>query len=56
VEIPKDDYERLLSAIKEMALPVYNPAEFINQQVKNALEKYEEWRQQKEARAEKATN
>jgi hypothetical protein len=31
-----------------MNLPFYNPAEFINQQVKNALEKYEEWRQQKE--------
>jgi metal-responsive CopG/Arc/MetJ family transcriptional regulator len=48
IEIRKDEYEKLQSAIKAMNLPFYNPAEFINQQVKTALEKYEEWQQQKE--------
>jgi len=48
IEIPEGEYEKLQSAIKEMNMPFHNPAEFITQQIKTALEKYEEWQQQKE--------
>jgi len=48
VEVRKDEYEKLESAIKEMNLPFIGVSEFIDQQIKNALEKYAEWEEQKE--------
>jgi len=48
VEVPKDEYERLETAIKEMKLPFLGANDFINQQIKSALEKYTEWNQQRE--------
>jgi len=48
IEIPREDYEKMHAAIKEMNLPVRNTAEFINQQIKNALEKYDEWQRQRD--------
>jgi len=48
VEIPKEDYERLEAAIREMNLPFLGANDFLNQQVKNALEKHEDWQRQKE--------
>ena len=48
IEIHKDEYEKLESAIKEMALPFHNTSDYISQQIKNALEKYSEWQQHKE--------
>lgn len=48
VEVRKDEYQKLESAIKEMSLPVLGVTDFIDQQIKGVLEKYVEWEQQKE--------
>ncbi|MDH5690211.1 MAG: ribbon-helix-helix domain-containing protein [Candidatus Bathyarchaeota archaeon] len=48
VEVRKDEYEKLESAIKEMNLPFLGVSNFIDQQIKNALEKYAEWEEQRE--------
>jgi metal-responsive CopG/Arc/MetJ family transcriptional regulator len=44
MEIPKDQYERLNEAIKEMNMPYRSAEDFINAHVKEALEKYETWK------------
>ena len=43
----KDVYEKLEYAIKEMDLPFLGVSDFIDQQIKSALEKYSEWQEQK---------
>lgn len=47
VEVRKEDYQNLESAIKEMNLPILGVNDFIDQQIKEALEKYKEWKEQK---------
>ena len=47
VEVRKDVYDRLESALKEMELPFFGVNDFIDQQIKNALEKYSEWKEQR---------
>lgn len=49
VEIPKEEYERLQQAIKEMSMPFLSVGDFIDQQIKVLLEKYAEWSKEKEA-------
>ena len=49
IEVPREKYERLNEAIKEMNTPFYSAEEFINQQIDEVLEKYERWLEQKEA-------
>jgi metal-responsive CopG/Arc/MetJ family transcriptional regulator len=44
MEIPKDQYEQLNEAIKQMNMPYRSAEEFINAHVKEALEKYETWK------------
>ena len=48
VEIRKDEYEKLETAIKEMELPFHGAEDYINQQIRTALDKHSEWQQQKE--------
>ena len=48
VEVQKDAYEKLEYAIKEMDLPFLGVSDFIDEQIKSALEKYSEWKEQKE--------
>jgi len=48
VEIPRDKYERLEAAVKEMNTPYYSASDFIHKQVDEALEKYDAWLQEKE--------
>jgi len=48
LEIPKEEYDRLQQAIKEMETPFLNGNDFIDKQVKGLLEKYAEWTKQKE--------
>jgi len=48
VEIRKDEYEKLETVIKDMALPFHGAEDYINQQIRTALEKYDAWQQQKE--------
>jgi len=44
IEIPREDYERLSEAIREMEVPFLNPADFIYHHIKQVLKKYEEWK------------
>jgi hypothetical protein len=48
VEIPKEEYEKLQQAIKDMELPFLSVSDFIDQQTKSLLEKYAEWTIQRE--------
>jgi len=42
ISIPKEDIETLDTALKEMKTPFLNSTDFILQQIKDALKKYEE--------------
>ena len=44
IEISKDEYEQLNEAIKEMNMQYRSAEDFMNAQVKEALEKYETWK------------
>jgi len=48
VEIPKEEYEKLQQAIKEMEMPFPSVSDFIDQQIRNLLEKHAEWMRQEE--------
>jgi len=48
VEIPKEEYEKLQQAIKDMGMPFLSASSFIDQQIKSLLEKYAERARQKE--------
>jgi Arc/MetJ-type ribon-helix-helix transcriptional regulator len=48
LEIPKEEYEKLQQAIKDMSMPFLSVDEFIDQQIKTLLGKYAEWAKQKE--------
>jgi hypothetical protein len=45
IEIPKEQYEQLDEAIKEMNTPYSDAEDFVIGQVQEALQKYEEWKQ-----------
>lgn len=47
VEIQKEQYDLLDEAVREMNTPYQNAEGFINAQIKEALEKYDEWKQAK---------
>jgi Arc/MetJ-type ribon-helix-helix transcriptional regulator len=49
IEIPRDECERVMQAIRNMELPFLSVDEFVEQQIKNLLEKYAEYVKQKEA-------
>lgn len=48
LEVPKEGYDQLDEAVKEMSTPYRNTEEFMVGQVREALEKYEEWKYTKE--------
>ena len=48
VKMRKGVCEKLEHAIKEMDLPFAGVRDFIEEQIKNALEKYDEWKKQTE--------
>jgi len=41
IEIPKEKYEKLNKAVKEMRMPYYSAAEFIEDQIDKAIQQYE---------------
>jgi len=41
VEIPREKYERLEAAIKEMSTPYHSASDFVHKQVDEVLEKYD---------------
>jgi Arc/MetJ-type ribon-helix-helix transcriptional regulator len=43
IEIPREEYERLNLAVREMNTPYANAEDFILKQVQKVLEKYDEW-------------
>lgn len=45
IEVPKEEYDQLEEALTEMNTPYRNAEEFIIGQMREALEKYEEWKQ-----------
>jgi hypothetical protein len=48
LEIPKEDYERLQQAIKDMEMSFLSVSDFMDQQIRGILEKYKEWTVQRE--------
>jgi len=48
LEIPKEKYEKLQQAIKEMKMPFLSVSDFIDQQIRSLLEKHAEWIRQRE--------
>jgi len=48
IEIPREKYEKLNIAVKEMRTPYRNAADFIEDQIDKAIEQYEEYLKEKE--------
>jgi Arc/MetJ-type ribon-helix-helix transcriptional regulator len=48
IEIPKEEHEKLQRAIRDMDTPFQSVDDFVNQQIRNLLEKYEVWLKEKE--------
>jgi len=48
VEVPKEEYDRLQQAIREMEMPFTSADDFIEQQIKGLLQKYAEAAKEKE--------
>jgi len=48
IEIPKEKYDRLNLAIKDMNTPFYSVDDFINHQIEEVLEQYKKWLGKKE--------
>jgi len=44
MEIPREQYDTLQEALKEMNTPYRSVEDFMNTQTKEALQKYEEWK------------
>jgi hypothetical protein len=44
LDIPREQYEELNEAVKEMDLPFHTADQFINSQIDAVLEKYEEYK------------
>jgi len=47
VGIPKEKYERLNTAVKEMNTPFYSADDFIHSQVEDVLGQYDKWLEEK---------
>jgi hypothetical protein len=50
VEISKEQYDRLDEAVREMSTPYRGAEDFIDAQIREVLEKYEEWNEKKSKR------
>jgi hypothetical protein len=48
LEIPKEEYERMQQAIKDMGMSYLSADAFVDHQIKSLLEKYDDWSKQKE--------
>jgi hypothetical protein len=49
IEIPREECEKVQQAIRDMEMPFLSVNEFVEQQIKNLLEKHAEYSKQKEA-------
>ncbi|MDI6905245.1 MAG: ribbon-helix-helix domain-containing protein [Candidatus Bathyarchaeia archaeon] len=50
VEIPREKYERLEAAVKEMNTAYHSASDFVQTQIDEVLEKYEKWLGEKEVK------
>jgi len=50
IEIPREKYERLDAAVKELNTPYHSASDFVNTQVDELLEKYDKWQEEKTER------
>jgi Arc/MetJ-type ribon-helix-helix transcriptional regulator len=48
LEVAREEYEKLQQALRDMETPFLGVSDFIEQQIKNLLEKYGEWAKQRE--------
>jgi hypothetical protein len=48
IEIPKEKYERLKAAVKDMNTLYHSASDFVHKQVDEVLEKYDKWLKEKE--------
>jgi metal-responsive CopG/Arc/MetJ family transcriptional regulator len=48
IEIPREKYERLEAAVKEMNTPYHSASDLVHKQIDEVLEKYDTWLQEKE--------
>jgi len=48
LEIPREKYERLEAAVKEMNTPYHSASDLVHKQIDEVLEKYDAWLQEKE--------
>jgi len=48
IEVPREEYERLQQAMKDMEMPFLSVNDFIDHQIKSLLEKHAEWMKQSE--------
>jgi Arc/MetJ-type ribon-helix-helix transcriptional regulator len=48
LEVPKEECERVQQAMKDMGMPFLSVDDFLEQQIKNVLEKYADWTSQRE--------
>jgi Arc/MetJ-type ribon-helix-helix transcriptional regulator len=48
VEIPQEDYDRAQQALEDLGTEFLSVDDFINQQIRNLLQKHQEWSKQKE--------
>jgi len=47
IGIPKEQYDLLTEAVKEMNTPYYTAEDFVTAQIKEVLKKYQDWKQAK---------
>ncbi|MEM2112012.1 MAG: ribbon-helix-helix domain-containing protein [Candidatus Bathyarchaeia archaeon] len=55
VEIPRDKYEKLETAFREMNAPYRGAFDFIHSQIDEVLEKYDRWLREKQEQIKKPT-
>ena len=48
VEVPKEDYDKLQEAVKEMETSFLSANDFLTQQIRTLLAKYDDWQSQRE--------
>ena len=53
LEIPREKYERLEAAVKEMNTPYHSASDLVHKQIDEVLEKYDAWLQEKEENEKK---
>jgi hypothetical protein len=53
LEIPREKYERLEAAVKEMNKPYHSASDLVHKHIDQVLEKYDAWLQEKEEHKKK---